>query len=185
MGKTTARSLLLIRKFLDELMEGDGFKKVYERLAPEERWRFDVLKPDDWVDYALYFRLLELGAVAAGADLMKFCENFGIYQAEHDTKLLHRTAMRLGGPGIMIMEADQIWKRYHDTGHMRISGVLPNAAVARVEGLEGGGPLLCAVLQGFIRKALLLCGVKELRMEHNKCRFRGDDVCEYTGNWKR
>lgn len=84
----------------------------------------------------------------------------------------------------MIMEADQIWKRYHDTGHLRISGVLPNAAVARVVGLDGGGEPLCAILLGFIRKSLLLCGVRDLKMSHNKCRFRGDDICEYSGTWR-
>ena len=184
MGKTTAKSFLLVRKFIDERTNGTGFRRVYNQLTKDEKRQFDSLRPEDWVEYGLYFRLLVLGAQAADAEVLKFCEEFGIYQAEHDTKLLHRTAMRLGGPGVMIMEADQIWRRYHDTGHLRISNILPNQSTARIEEMEGGGVPLCAVLMGFIGKALMLCGVKDLKMVHNKCRFRGDDVCEYNGNWK-
>ncbi len=185
MGQTTAKSLLLIRKYADDGAVAGGFRLVYERLSPEERQRFDHLKPEDWVDYGFYFRLLERGAAAAERDVLQFAEGFGVYQADHDTKLLHRTAMRLGGPGIMIMEADQIWHRYHDTGHLRIFGVLPTAARARVEGLEGGGPLLCAVLQGFITAGLRLTGVKEVRVQHEQCRFRGEAACEYSATWKK
>lgn len=185
MGQTTAKSLLLIRKYSDHGAVPGGFPGVYQRLSAEERLRLDRLRPEDWVDYGFYFRLLETGAAAAGCDPLQFAEGFGIYQAENDTKLLHRTAMRLGGPGIMIMEADQIWHRYHDTGHLKIFGVLPTAARARVEGLEGGGPLLCAVLQGFITAGLRLTGAKEVRVQHGQCRFRGGAACEYSATWRK
>jgi hypothetical protein len=184
MGKTTAKSLFLVRKFIDERTGGTGFRSVYNQLTKDEKRQFDSLSSDSWAGYELYFRLLELGAQAMDAEVLKFCEDFGVYQAEHDTKILHRTAMRLGGPGVMIMEADQIWRRYHDTGHLKIYNILPNRASAKIEELEGAGPLLCAVLQGFIGKALILCGVKDLTMAHTKCRFRGDSVCEYDGRWK-
>lgn len=185
MGRTTAKSLLLIRKYADSGAVPEGFRPVYERLSSEERQRFDRLKPEDWVEYDFYFRLLEMGAEAAGRDAPQFAQEFGIFQADHDTKLLHRTAMRLGGPGIMIMEADQIWRRYHDTGHLKIFGVLPTAAKARVEGLEGGGPLLCSVLQGFITAGLRLTGAKEVRVQHEQCLFRGGPACEYSATWKK
>lgn len=185
MGQTTAKSLLLLRKYAEDGAAAGGFRQVYDRLTPEERQRFDRLRPEDWVDYGFYFRLLELASATAGRDAQEFAEGFGLYQADHDTKLLHRTAMRLGGPGIMIMEADQIWHRYHDTGHLKIFDVLPTAARARVEGLEGGGPLLCAVLLGFITAGLRLCGVKEVRVQHEPCRFRGGAACEYSATWKK
>jgi hypothetical protein len=185
MGRTTAKSLLLIKKFADEGAIEGGFRRACERLPSEDRLRINRLRPEDWVDYGFYFRILEAGAAAAGRDPLRFAEEYGIYQAEHDTKLLHRTAMRLGGPGIMIMEADQIWHRYHDTGHLKIYDVLPTSAKARVEELEGGGPLLCAVLQGFITTGLRLTGARDVFVAHSLCRFRGDPGCEYTGNWKK
>lgn len=185
MGKTTAKSPLLIRKFADDGAVVGGFQKIYEQLSKDDQLLFDRLRPEAWVDYGFYFRLLEAGALAAGLAPERFAEDFGIFQAEHDTRLLHRTALRLGGPGIMIMEADQIWRRYHDTGHLKVFGVLPTAAMARVEGLEGGGPLLCSVLRGFLATGLQLTGVKMVRVVHDKCRFRGDDSCEYSGTWTK
>lgn len=155
-----------------------------EALTREERKRVEAIQPEGWVDYEIYFRLLEAISAIIGRDVRDLAVDFGIYQAEHETKLLHRMALKLGGPGIMVMEADQIWRRYHDTGHLRIYDVLPASASAEVVGLEGGGEILCQVVKGFILAGLRLSGAKEVEVEHTLCRFRGDDVCRYEGKWR-
>lgn len=183
MGKTTANSIILLQKFSEERISG-GFRRVAEALNKEDRKRIEDIKPEDWVEYDLYFRLLEIIANIIGQDVKALATDFGIYQAEHDTKLLHRMALKLGGPGIMIMEADQIWRRYHDTGHLKVYEVLPHSAQAVVEGLEGGGEILCWVIRGFIIAGLRLSGAKQVRVEHDRCLYRGDDGCHYYGQWE-
>ncbi len=185
MGRTTANSILLIKKFVEQIYSRAAARKTIDELTPEERRRFLRLEPEEWVEYDLYFHLLEAAARAVGREPILLAMEFGRFQAEHDTMLLHRAALRLGGPGVMILESDQIWRRYHDTGHFKIYEVLPRSARARVEGMEGGGPLLCAVVQGFIAAGLELTGAREVKVEHIACRFRGDQVCEYMGTWER
>ena len=84
----------------------------------------------------------------------------------------------------MVMEADQVWKKYHDTGHMRAFEQLPGSTKARLEGVDGGSPLICAVVLGYIKGGMLLGGAKDLTVEHNHCRFQGHPFCEFTVTWK-
>ncbi|MDI6739563.1 MAG: hypothetical protein QME74_04275 [Candidatus Edwardsbacteria bacterium] len=183
MGQTTAKNIPVLKDFIANKASNVGLKKALGQLNLEDRKRVENLSPDGWVPYELFFKFLKAGAAATGSEVHRFCEEFGAFQVEHDLPFIYRAAIKFGGPGLMIMEADQLWKRYHNTGHLKTFDILKNSGKARIEGHESGSPLLCSVVLGFIRHGLILAGAKDLTIEHSRCNFRGDDVCEYTAKW--
>ncbi len=183
MGQTTARSLLCIKTFLKEKYPEIDHSKVLKRLSAADQESFKALAEDHWVPYDLYFNLLAAGAAEASCEVHQFCQEFGAFQVKHDTEFIYKMAIKFGGPGLMVMEANQIWKRYHDTGRFYVFDILAKSAKARIENIEGGGPMLCSVILGFIKAGLELSGAKDFSVEHNRCRNRGDALCEYITRW--
>jgi hypothetical protein len=183
MGKTIASSVLPVIKYLGSAYPGTPPDKVLERLGPEDRKGFEAMTPEQWVTYELYTHILEAGAAATGTDPIQFCTDYGVFLVKNDLPMIFRMAVKFGGPSLVIMESDQIWKKYHDTGHLRAHEQLPGSTKARLEGVEGGSPLICAVVLGYIKGGLQLGGAKDLTVEHTLCRFRGDPFCEFTASW--
>lgn len=183
MGRTTAKSLLLVKTFLKEKYPEVDQAKVLKRLSDADQEDYKALSEDHWARYDLYFNLLSAAAAEAACEVHQFCRQFGAFQVKHDMEFIYKMAVRFGGPGLMVMEANQIWKRYHDTGRFYVFEVLTNSAKARIENLEGGGPLLCSIIIGFISAGLELSGAKEFTVEHSLCRNRGDAICEFDTRW--
>jgi hypothetical protein len=183
MGQTTARSLLLIKTFLKEKYPGVDYSKVLSRLSDADQRSAKSLTEEQWAPYDLFFNILNAGAAEAACEVQQFCQEFGAFQVKHDTEYIYKMAIKFGGPGLMVMEANQIWKRYHDTGRFYVFDILAKSAKARIENIEGGGPMLCSVVLGFIRAGLELSGAKDVSVEHNRCRGRGDALCEYITRW--
>jgi predicted hydrocarbon binding protein len=183
MGNTTAKSASLIGTFIREEFPSVDFQKVLKRLSREEQSLFKAMTADQWISYGLYFNMLQAGADEARCDPHDFCQRFGSFQVKHDTEFIYKMAIKFGGPGLMVLEANQIWKRYHDTGRFYVFDILPKSVKARIENIEGGGPLLCSVVLGFVKSGLELSGSKDVRVDHNKCIYRGDGFCEYFAKW--
>jgi len=183
MGKITSSCALVVKKYLEKAHPATPFAKVLAELTPAERKHFKDLKPDEWVGYDPYIRLIEASARLAGVDPLAFAEDCGLYHAKNDLPLLIRMAIRFGGSGLAMMEADKAWRKYHQPGHLKIMDITPKGAKARIEGLEGGTPVICAVILGYFKGGLLLGGAKKLMVVHTRCRFAGDHYCEYVARW--
>ena len=184
MGNTAGFSALLIREYIVKLSGKDGLKKALALLSTDDQKKIDRLGPKEWVPYEYYFRLLRAGAAATGVEESEFCRRFGEYQVEHDNHFLYSLALKVGGPRLMVIEASQIWKRYHNTGKLVIEEYFPNQTRGRLVGVEGGGPMLCEVVAGFMDAGLRLAGARVASVRHSRCIHRGDDCCEYTAEWK-
>ena len=182
-GKTIGSSILLIKTFIGQQSTVELWDTILARFDAEDREEFSRLTPAGWGSYRLFDSLLRHGAAAVHADPAVFADAFGAFQVEHDTAFLYKMALKFGGPGLMVLETDQLWRRYHNTGHLKVYEMLRNSAKARVADLSGGSPLLCVVVGGFIRKGLELAGASNVAMSHERCVHRGDANCEYIVNW--
>jgi len=183
MSETIGSSVTLLKTFIEARAGPGAFSAVLDQLDSEEQRIVKKLLPTEWVPYPLFFDVLRAGAKTMGCELSKFCEEYGAFEVEHDIPIIYKAALKFGGPGLMVMEADQLWKRYHNSGHLKIFNILKNSGKARIEGHEGGGPLLCATVLGFIKQGLKLSGAEDLVVEQILCRYQGDDFCEFVAHW--
>ncbi len=183
MGNTVSSNFTLLRRFVEHEGGPAAWQKVWAGITADERDQYQRIAGATWGPYPLFFRLLEEGAAALGCDGPSLARRYGAYQVQHDVPLLLRTAIRFGGPGLLVMEAGSLWKRYHDSGVLEVYDVLPGSARARLSGIDGGGPLLCSLLQGFSARGVELAGGRNVADEHTSCIYRGDAECLFHVHW--
>ena len=183
MGNTISANFTLLRKFIEYEHGPAAWQFTLSRLSKGEHGEYNRIISAAWGAYPLFFELLELGAEATGVNQEDFARRFGAYQVQHDIPLLVQAAIKFGKPGLLLLEAGQIWKRYYDSGHLEIHEALPNSARARLTDVDQGGPFLCVILMGFFHRGIELAGRKNVVAEHASCVYRGDDRCEFFVRW--
>ena len=112
---------MLLKQYIEAVHPGTPLNKVMELLGSEDRKGFECIRSDQWVPYELYTHVLEAISTATKTDPIQFGNDYGMFLVKHDLPMIIRMAIKFGGPGLVVMEADQVWKKYHDTGHMRPS----------------------------------------------------------------
>ncbi len=183
MGNTSSQNFQLIKRLVEQEGGERGWQAVWQQLTEAEQRGFHQAVRGGWGGYPLFFKLLELGAGLTGADPSGYARQFGAYQVQHDIPLLVQSAIKFGGPGLLVMEAGHLWRRYHDTGRLEVYEMLPDSAWARLQDVDGGGPLLCALLQGFATRGVELSGQKHVSAEHPICIYRGGNQCLFHVHW--
>jgi hypothetical protein len=184
-GNTSAQNFRLLRQMIENQGGGRDWLAVWQRLSPGDRQQFDRATAGGWGSYQLFFRLIELGAGQTGADPLDYARQFAMFQVQHYIPRLLKAAIRIGGHGLLIMEAGSIWKRYHDSGTLELYEMLPTSVRARLLGVDGGGPILCAILQGFSQRGLELTGKRNVTCEHPCCLYRGENQCLFHARWDK
>jgi hypothetical protein len=170
-----------------------------EKLLPERLWKyFDAhLVVSGWYPEQDYFELVEalvktMDGEDSGGDPWRYLAKFSVRRdlagmgaeagATPEAKGVYRNfaSSVAGNPERLFVRAVKLWRQYHDTGHMRISGgcVKTNSVIMRLLGLhiplEGFVRLQGYYLEEFGR----LVGV-ELVSKVTRSTARGDAHCEW------
>ncbi|GEM_PF-2435225 len=183
MSQHASLSLVFLKQFVCERGGAAAWLGIWRSLSEEQQKDYKRCIEDRWCSYRLLIDIVSLGAKVFSEGLVKFAGDFGAYEVEKDIPQIYRMAARLGGPGLLVLESNRLWKRYHRTGCIKHYDVFPNSVRSQVIEWEGGDPCLCALVAGYVRRGVELCGAKDVEVVHTRCRFRGDTVCEYFVSW--
>ncbi|MDI6739564.1 MAG: hypothetical protein QME74_04285 [Candidatus Edwardsbacteria bacterium] len=183
MGNTISSNFSLLRRYVEHEGGERSWHSVWSQMEAGEQHEFNRISKAAWGHYPLFFRLIELGAAATGVGGAEFARRFAAYQVQHDIPLLVQTAIKFGKPGLLLLEAGQIWKRYNDSGKLEVYDVLPNSVRTRLTDVDQGGPFLCETLMGFFQRGIELAGRKNVVSKHPSCLYRGDQQCEFYVHW--
>lgn len=166
----------------------DGYELLRNTLSPAERAEIDAIGWGAWRPFDLWLSLARAAALLFGGGTLDgqlaFIERAGAFGAERDLTVMRRMLLRVASPSLMVERAATLWTQFVDVGHLTSQMVGERRGEAEILDWPRPEPLLCAMMQGWMRRNLELCGAHEVAIVHSECRGHGDAACRWTAGWR-
>lgn len=180
--KGTAVSASVV--YLKGRLGQEAFDQTLDGLSPEARATLSgTVLSSGWYEFS---HLLEM-MVAAERRLPRGAKplawEMGRYSAESGLKTVYKIFFKVADVSFILKKASQVFSNYYDSGHMETVKNEGKSATLVLTGFDQPSIHFCDRLMGWMERTVELTGAREVKMTHPKCRVRGDDRCEYRGDW--
>ena len=95
----------------------------------------------------------------------------------------HKAMLSTGDPHGLLRRAPQIYQMYYDTGRREYESTGDRKAVLRTYDAETISRNDCLTVIGWHRKAIEMCGGRDVKVTETHCRANGASHCEYVCEW--
>lgn len=156
--------------------------RVLARLTEEDRKACAHVLVGAWYPFELNERIdTAIAAEMAMGDNVFVL--MGEKSAAHNLGSTHRAFISDRDPHGLLRRATHIYQAYYDTGRRTYERLDDKKAALRTHDSETFSKHDCLTVVGWHKKAIEMCGGKNVRVIETKCRARGADVCEYICEW--
>lgn len=182
-------TLLLTRVRYLRGMGATMASRVLARLTREDRELLDgtLLLPALWYPADVLWRLEQaIAAEAANGDRASVLVDVGQFAADKSfgANGVLRAYVREDDPHALLREVQNIHLMLRGYGKREYERVDERAAVVRA-GLERGRDGDdCLTTVGWLRRAIELCGGRDVQVTETACLARGGGCCEYRCEWR-
>ncbi|HET8624989.1 MAG TPA: TIGR02265 family protein [Gemmatimonadales bacterium] len=170
--------------FVEEHFGKDGVQRVLQSLAPDDQRPLRMLFTSNWYPFELGRRLDDAIVRVLGNSRPEFFERLGAASADKNLGSLHSGYLTRGDPHAFLAKAPQIYALYYETGRREYQRAGDQAGVLIRHEAETFSAPDCLTVVGWYRRALELCGAREVRVEEVECRAKGGSVCRYDVAWR-
>lgn len=180
-------SVLIARLNLLTKQGGGGrVQAVLQRLSPADRKVLEgVLMPIGWYPLELNLRLdAAIAEVLSPRDRNKAFIDMGRASAEDNLNGPHHVFIRKGDPHFLLSHAPEIYRLYYAVGSRTYEKTGARSGVLRTLGAESVTPEDCLTIIGWYQRAIEMSGGRDVRIDHTRCRARGNGHCEYLCAWE-
>ncbi|HSP14473.1 MAG TPA: TIGR02265 family protein [Thermoanaerobaculia bacterium] len=181
-GRVKGGALVSRLEFVRERGGEAAVKGVLSRLSEEDRKVCSQLLTASWYPFELNARLDEAIAAEVGIGERVFLL-MGEKSAAHNLSSAHRAFVTERDPHGLLRRTAQIYQAYYDTGHRDYEKSGEKKAILRTWESESFSAHDCLTIVGWHRKAVEMCGGKNVRVTETRCRAKGATVCEYVCEW--
>jgi len=169
--------------FVEERFGKDAVQKVLASLPAEDQRPLRLLFTSNWYPFDLGKRLDDAIVRVVGQGRPDFFERLGAASAEQNLASLHAGYLTPGDPQAFLAKAPQIYSLYYETGRREYAPTAATAGLLTTYDAETFSAPDCLTVVGWYRKALELCGAKNVRVTEEECRATGGAVCRYRVRW--
>jgi uncharacterized protein (TIGR02265 family) len=170
--------------FIEEHGGATGVDRVLERLRPEDRASLRMITTVRWYPFELGKRLDEAIVSVLGDGRSEFFERLGESSAQRNLTQLHGGYLTPGDPHAFLAKCQVIYGHYYETGRREYVRTGPSSGTLTTHDAEAFSIADCLTVVGWYRRALELCGGKDVKISEKQCRGRGDPVCQYEIGWQ-
>jgi hypothetical protein len=170
--------------FVEEHFGSSGVQRVMEALGAEDREALRILLPPKWYPFDLGKRLDEAIFSSLGDGTPEFFERLGAASAEHNLSGSHQGFLMPGNPHGFLARSPNVYRLYYETGHRTYEKTGATEGVLTTHEAETYSAPDCLTVIGWYRRALEMCGAREVWMEEEECRAHGGTVCRYRVGWR-
>ena len=171
-------------EFVRQEFGDDGLVKIMDSLPEEDSKILGRLVAVAWVDFEVGKRLDDAIVKVFGGGSTRFFERLGEASAEVNLTTLHSAFLAPGDPEAFLAKAPQIYRLYYNVGWREYESTGEREGVLTTHDAETYSKPDCLTVVGWYRKALELCGAKNVRIIEEECRATGGDVCKYRVTWQ-
>jgi uncharacterized protein (TIGR02265 family) len=169
--------------FVEEHFGADGVQRVLSSLSPEEQKRLQTIIAVQWFPFDLGRRLDDAIFRVLGEGRPAFFERLGVASADKNLGSVHKAFLAPGDPHGFLAKAPQIYKLYYEQGRREYQRTGDKEAILTTHEAETYSVPDCLTVIGWHKRALELCGARDVRMVEEECRARGGKVCRYRISW--
>jgi uncharacterized protein (TIGR02265 family) len=171
-------------EFVHKEFGEEGLSKVIGSLPEADQKILGRLVAVAWVDFEVGRRLDDAIVKVLGGGSTRFFERLGEASAEVNLGTLHSAFLTPGNPQAFLAKAPQIYRLYYDVGRREYQPTGEREGVLITHGAETFSKTDCLTVIGWYRKALEVCGAKNVRILEEECRAAGGGVCRYRVSWQ-
>ena len=171
-------------EFVRQEFGDDGLVKIMDILPEEDSKILGRLVAVAWVDFEVGKRLDDTIVKVFGGGSTRFFERLGEASAEVNLTTLHSAFLAPGDPEAFLAKAPQIYRLYYNVGWREYESTGEREGVLTTHDAETYSKPDCLTVVGWYRKALELCGARNVRIIEEECRATGGDVCKYRVTWQ-
>lgn len=163
----------------------DALERVLGRLPDDDRASLTgLVLPFSWYPFATNERL-----DAAIAEEFAIGDRIFLLLGEASardnlTSTSQQSYMRERNPHALLKQTSAIFRVYYDSGHRTYERTSECAAVLRTYDCESYSIADCLTVVGWHRKAIEMCGGRNVRVNETQCRALRAAVCEYVCEWE-
>ncbi|MGH7702835.1 MAG: DUF2378 family protein [Gemmatimonadales bacterium] len=169
--------------FVEEHFGGDGVRRVLEGMTPDDRQALSMLLSVKWYPFELGQRLDDAIVQTLGGGQPTFFIRLGEASAERNLTTVHRGFLAPGDPHGFLAKAPVIYSLYYEAGRREYLKTGEREAQLTTYDAETFSAPDCLTVMGWHRKALEMCGAREVRISEEECRAKGGAVCRYRVTW--
>jgi uncharacterized protein (TIGR02265 family) len=169
--------------FVESHFGKDSLQQVLASLPPEDQRPLRLLFTSNWYPFELGKRLDDAIVRVVGGGRPDFFERLGAASAETNLSSLHAGYLTPGDPQAFLAKAPQIYSLYYESGRREYTPTGPTAGLLITHGAETFSAPDCLTVVGWYKKALEMCGAKNVSVTEEECRAKGGAVCRYRVRW--
>ena len=169
--------------FVEEHFGQAGIKMVLGSMEPADQTELGKLLAIKWYPFALGKALDEAIVRQLGGGRTEFFERLGEASAEKNLTTIHAGFLTPGQPHAFLAKAQAIYSLYYGTGRRDYRQTGDREGVLTTHDAETFSATDCLTVIGWYRKALLMCGARNVRVSEEECRASGGGVCRYRVTW--
>jgi uncharacterized protein (TIGR02265 family) len=171
-------------EFVRKEIGDEGLSRVIEKLPEEDQKIIGRLVAVAWVDFDIGKRLDEAIVKTIGGGSTQFFERLGEASAEVNLATLHSAFLTDNDPQAFLAKAPQIYRLYYDVGWREYEQTGEREGVLTTHEAETFSRTDCLTVIGWYRRALELCGAKNVVIREEECRATGGGACRYRVRWQ-
>jgi hypothetical protein len=170
--------------FVRQRFGPEGVEAVLQRLPREDRTVLEgTIDVGEWYPFKTGERLDDAIAEVLGKNNSRIFEDMGATSAVQSLSGIQRFYLDPGNPQGFMLRAPLIYQVYYDKGWREYRPTGPNSGVMTTYEAETFSAADCQTVIGWHKKALEMCGAKNVQMVEEVCRARGGEFCRYLVSW--
>ena len=169
--------------FIEDHFGQQGLTQVLASLSEEDQKTLGMVLTVKWYPFELGKRLDNAIVQVLGGGRPEFFERLGEASADKNLTTLHHGFMTEGKPHAFLAKAPAIYALYYETGRREYQQTGPNQGMLTTYDAETFSTADCLTVIGWYRRALQMCGAKEVEVVEEECRAKGGTVCRYKVSW--
>jgi uncharacterized protein (TIGR02265 family) len=178
-------SVLKARKtFVDENFGPEAWDKVLAVLPEEDRTLLrSLIVHAGWYPFENGERLDRAIVDVLGEGNLSVFEEIGAKSAQANLTGVHAAFLTPGDPQAFLAQTKTIYKFYYNTGVREYEKTGPNSGMITTRDAESFSIADCLTVVGWHKRALAMCGARNVRISEIECRAKADPVCRYELEW--
>jgi uncharacterized protein (TIGR02265 family) len=171
-------------EFIERQFGHEGLERVLSSLEPEDQKALQRIVPVAWLDFETGKRLDDAIVSVLGGGRPEVFERLGEASAETNLGTVHAAFLAPGDPHGFLAKAPQIYRMYYQVGSREYERTGDTEGVLTTRDAETFSKPDCLTVVGWYRRALEMCGARNVRVVEEECRARGGAVCRYRVSWQ-
>ena len=170
-------------QFVEENFGRQAGEQLVQSLGADDQQKLRSILNSQWYPFDLGTRLDDAIVRLVGKGDRDFYERLGEASAFRNLTTVHAAFVTEHDPHAFLRKADEIYSAYYEKGHRDYRQTSPTSGVLTTRDAPVATVGDCGTVVGWHRKAMEICGARDVEVVEEECRAKGGSVCRYRVSW--